>query len=51
MIYTYSNILNTYKNSGTLPGSVAVGPWMVTVGQVAAAVQVKDYIEANHQLP
>ncbi|NYB52367.1 MAG: hypothetical protein HVN35_07420 [Methanobacteriaceae archaeon] len=52
MIYTYSKILNAYKNTGSLPGSVVVGPWMVNVKHVAdAAVHVKNYIDTNHQLP
>ncbi|NYB52368.1 MAG: hypothetical protein HVN35_07425 [Methanobacteriaceae archaeon] len=52
MIYTYSKILDAYNSTGSLPSNVAVGPWMVTVSQVVeAAVQVKTYIDTNHQLP
>ncbi len=52
MIYTYSDILDTYSTTGSLPSSVGVGPWMVTVEDVIeAAGQVKTYVDNNHKLP
>jgi len=52
MIYTYSKILDTFSTTGKLSGTVGVGPWMVTVQDVIAkASDVKNYIEANHNLP
>ena len=52
MIYTYSEILDNYSTTNTLPGSVGVDPWMVTVGDVIKAAEyVKNYVEINHKLP
>ena len=52
LIYTYSKIISACHGTGPLPASVGVGPWMVTVGQVASATeQVKTYIDTHHKLP
>ena len=52
MIYTYCAILDNYNTSGSLPGSVGVNQWRVTVGDaIGVAEYVKNYVEINHKLP
>ena len=61
LIYTFSQILTSYKKSPTLPDLITVRPWSVvsnsttkfiTIDQIKdAAKTVKTYTETNHALP
>ena len=53
LIYMYCNVLNSYKTTKTLPGSISVKPWnSFSVAQIStAAVWVKNYVDTNHRLP
>jgi Tfp pilus assembly protein PilO len=61
LVYTYSQILDSYNTNRELPDLIMVNPWaaisnsnttFLTVDQISTASgTVKSYIETYHQLP
>lgn len=61
LVYTFAEILNSYRVSQTLPNFIIVRPWKVvsntstvfiTMAEINnAADTVQSYVETNHQLP
>lgn len=61
LVYTFSEIMNSYMVAKTLPDFILVRPWtvvsnnntvFVTMSQISnAADTVQFYVETNHQLP
>ena len=60
-LYTYSQVLNSYKICNTLPDLVMITPWRVinnahtkffTVNDIATTAEVvQSFVETNHRLP
>ncbi len=61
LVYTYAQILNSYKTTGVLPDFIIINQWSVVSNASTvfismddidnASTYIKTYIETNHQLP
>ncbi len=61
LVYTFAEILNSYRVANVLPDFIVVRPWImvtnnnttfISMGQIkTAADTVQIYVETNHQLP
>ena len=61
LLYTYTQILTNYNKTNTLQNTITIKPWKYITDPNArsftnqqvidAAIQLKTYIETNHQLP